>query len=134
MAKSKGGGGEHFIKGVLPDKFANILLDKDNKGQSMVASYAKVMEPHMFRHFETFANTFITQRNSLTPMDFVHYNTYGDYQMFLDTTDPLNPKIAFRYTTLNTQALVPLTQWILLKESADQLLHQGYTAYTRETQ
>lgn len=110
MAKGKGGGGEHFIKGILPDKFANVLLDKDNKGQSMVASYAKVMEPHMFRHFETFANTFITQRNSLTPMDFVHYNTYGDYQMFLDTTDPANPKIGFRYTTLNTPSIGTINQ------------------------
>ena len=100
MGLSDKGKGEQLLKGgVLPDKFANLLVGKDSKdkGGSMVDTYAKVMDAHVTRHFETFAATVVSAGATINPLDFIYYNTYGDYRMVLKDS-----KIAFEYRAIRT--------------------------------
>ena len=94
MLLAKDGNQTNLVKDILPDKFANMLIGKDNKGGSMVATYAKVMDDHMFKHYETYVKTRISEgdQGQLNVMDLLYYHTYGDYRMVLD-----NNQIKFQY-------------------------------------
>jgi len=94
MLLAKDGKQTNLVKDILPDKFANMLIGKDDKGGSMVATYAKVMDDHMFKHYETYVKTRISEgdQGQLNVMDLLYYHTYGDYRMVLD-----NNQIKFQY-------------------------------------
>lgn len=93
---AKEGNQPNLVKDILPDKFANLLIGKDDKGGSMVASYAKTMDNHMFNHYETYFKTRANKpedNQKINVMDLLYYHTYGDYRMVLNEKN----EISFEY-------------------------------------
>lgn len=95
-----------LLKGIFPDNFT--LIGKgdgkkdgnkdDKKGDNkIVTSYAKYITPHLLHHYDSFAISMISSKDTLNVSDFIYYSTYGDYRMDVDASG----KLSFRYEAIS---------------------------------